>query len=347
MTGNVTALAPPSEGRAARLTFKDGRSLDADAAVVATGNRTTPGARMPAGGRRIADPWAPGALDGVRDGAPVLVVGTGLTMLDVAVALTEAHPGTVVHAVSRHDLLPQPHRCRPSPPVQVALPEGPVRLGRLLRAVRAAVRAHDGDWRAVVDGLRPRVPDLWAGLSLDDKRRFLVQVSRYWEVHRHRVSPATAAAIDGLRAAGRLRVMRGAVRSADVDDAGVDVRLDCAEGSRELRVEWLINATGPRATSPATPSSTSCSPGVPRAGTRWDSGSRPTSTAPSWMLGAAPSAVSSPWGRPCAASATRRSPYQRSAPRRRSWLTGSCRLSRVPWSPDTRPPRMDTCIYLL
>ena len=70
----------------------DGR-IDADAAVLATGNRPpAPPCRCRLSHRYIRDPWLPGALYRVGDGSPVVVIGSGLTMLDVAISLTGAHP---------------------------------------------------------------------------------------------------------------------------------------------------------------------------------------------------------------------------------------------------------------
>jgi uncharacterized NAD(P)/FAD-binding protein YdhS len=107
-----------------------------------------------------------GALDGVADGSPVVVLGTGLTMLDVAISLTSAHPDTVVHAVSRHALLPREHRCPPGraarPPIFQVPDRGPAGLPGLIRQIRvAAAEAPDG-WQAVIDALRPHIPGLWA-----------------------------------------------------------------------------------------------------------------------------------------------------------------------------------------
>ncbi|MEU1736346.1 FAD/NAD(P)-binding protein [Streptosporangium sp. NPDC020145] len=249
VTATATALLQcPDEGPDVRVQLSGGGRIGADAAVLALGNR--PQAPWPrvvdAGSRRyVADPWAPGALARIRDGAPVLVVGTGLTMVDVALTVTSAHPGTVVHALSRHALLPRPHPCPVPPPVQAAIPEGPLGLAALLRAVRLAVRDNGGDWPAVVDGLRPRTQRLWANLSPDDRRRFLDLVARHWEVHRHRIPPATAARIGELRANGRLRVLRGRLVRATTGPGGISARVSADGTVRRLDVGWLVNATGP------------------------------------------------------------------------------------------------------
>ncbi|MEU8268366.1 FAD/NAD(P)-binding protein [Sphaerisporangium sp. NPDC049002] len=243
----VTGTARALTGRGPLCVhLSDGRTAEADAVILATGNPAAASFPHLAGDDRyIADPWAPGALNRVGGGADTLVIGTGLTMVDVAVTVTRRSPGAIVYAVSRHGLLPRPHR-RPSPPcVEVPIPDGPLRLADLLRAVRVAVRDNDGDWYGVVDGLRPRVPELWARLPVGEQRRFLTLVSRYWEVHRHRVPPATAARVTELRATGRLRVLRGRVTGATPDPGGLTVRVSGDGTTRELRVGRLVDATGP------------------------------------------------------------------------------------------------------
>jgi uncharacterized NAD(P)/FAD-binding protein YdhS len=242
ITGDVVGLSYAGGQRPLRLRLTDG-ALEADLAVLATGNQPPALPCPPPGSPRyVADPWAPGALDGVADGSPVAILGTGLTMLDLAVALTDAHPGTVVHAVSRHALLPRRHQPGPvaAPrPAALRAGHGPVRLSTLIRQVRAA--AGQDDWQAVVDGLRPQVPSLWQRLSPADQRLFLRHVARYWEVHRHRVPPATAARIDRLVATGRLVVRPGRLAGVTPVPDGLSVQI----GHEQLRAGWLVNATGP------------------------------------------------------------------------------------------------------
>jgi uncharacterized NAD(P)/FAD-binding protein YdhS len=231
ITSDVVGLTYSGLGRLLRLHLAAQGRIDADAAVLATGNQP-PAAPLgvPASPRYIGDPWIPGALDGVADGSPVIVLGTGLTMLDVAISLTGTHPQTVVHAVSRHGLVPREHRCPPDgarrPAVLPAPDLSPVDLTGLIRYVRAtAADAPDG-WQAVVDALRPHIPGLWEQLSLPDKRLFLRHVARYWEVHRHRVPPATARRIDQLRSAGRLSVQRGRIIAVAEKPTGLGVRIE-------------------------------------------------------------------------------------------------------------------------
>jgi uncharacterized NAD(P)/FAD-binding protein YdhS len=196
-------------------------------------------------------------LGRLQDGRPaaggrdsVVIVGTGLTMIDLAVAVTSARPGTVVHAVSRHGLLPRVHYCNTAaPPAPLWLPalsrpDGPVRLAELMWQVRQAVTGRPDSWPAVLDALRPQIPDLWQRLPTPDKQAFLRHVARYWEVHRHLMPPATAARITTLRLTGQLFVHRGRVLGARPHQGRVSVVTGEADGTRELTADWLVNGTG-------------------------------------------------------------------------------------------------------
>ena len=256
ITSEVVAIRPirPSTGgRGLRLHLAADGRIDADLVVLATGNLPpVPPCPVPDSSRYIPDPWEPGALTPAGDGSPVVVLGTGLTMLDVAIALTDAHPGTTVHAVSRHALLPRPHRWPPPPasagrnPVIRGYP-APVRLARLIRSIRASAAQHAGGWQDVVDALRPHVPHLWEQLPEADKRLFLRHVARYWEVHRHRLPPATARQASMLIATGRLSVLRGHVAAASAGGGGLRIRVDDDGKSTDLAAGWLVNCTGPAA----------------------------------------------------------------------------------------------------
>lgn len=252
ITSEVVAIRRSSHGRALRLHLAADGRIDADLAVLATGNLPpAPPCPVPDGCRYIADPWEPGALTPAMDGSPVVLVGTGLTMLDVAIALADASPRTTVHAVSRHALLPRAHRWPPPPAGATGEPPirmhpGPVRLARLIRDLRASAQ-RAGDWQQVVDALRPQIPHLWEQLPEADRRMFLRHAARYWEVHRHRLPPATARQASMLIATGRLSVLRGHVAAASAGSSGVRVRIDDGGTSTDLAAGWLVNCTGPAA----------------------------------------------------------------------------------------------------
>src|SRR5207302_1313569 len=155
------AVGLSTADRGIRIVFSDGVELPARAAVLALGN--LPSVDLVASGERTyrETPWDAGALDGLEPEAPVLFLGTGLTMVDAALALeSRGHRGPM-HALSRRGLLPQEHgEDAPAPQLRI----GASGVRGLRRAIRAAARAAT-DWRAIVDALRPVTQRIWTRLS--------------------------------------------------------------------------------------------------------------------------------------------------------------------------------------
>ena len=101
------------------------------------------------------------------------------------------HTGEVV-AVSRRGLLPSPHR-KGNP---LRLDRADIPLGTDLHyfvgwfrdLVRATERA-GGNWRDVVDGVRPYNQLIWQSWPVSARRRFLEHTRAWWDIHRHRMAP--------------------------------------------------------------------------------------------------------------------------------------------------------------
>lgn len=250
---DVVDLAAAADGLVLRLA--DGQAVGADRAVLSVGNfpPSPPFPLDPAlteSGRYIGDPWEAGAIDRIGPDDSVLIVGTGLTMVDVVLDLAaQGHRGPV-HALSRRGLLPHRHELtRPYPSFldEKAPPASLVQLMRLIRREVRAGAAQGYDWRSVMDAVRPIVAALWRGLSNVERRRFLRHLRPYWEVHRHRLAPSIADRIDAWRAAGRLVVGAGRIDGATFEDGQVRVirrRRDGGSGE-PMAFDWMINCSGP------------------------------------------------------------------------------------------------------
>lgn len=242
------ATAATPHGRRVRLGLGATSARAVDAAVLAIGS-APPGIRwapkeLVRSHRFVADPWVPGALAHVDAGGSVLLVGTGLTMVDVV--LTLDRPGRMLHAVSRHGLLPALHADAPLPAFgPPELPDGPLGLGALRQAVRAHLVAAEtifGDWRPAVDSLRPVTAAVWGRLSDLDRAEFLRCDARWWEVRRHRIPPEVGRHLAQLSDDGRF-----AVHTAEVGvvvDHGDELSVTLTDGT-ELRVTAVVNCTGP------------------------------------------------------------------------------------------------------
>ena len=225
------------------VTLIDGRRIAADAVVLTTGN---PAPKTASGGsaRVLSDPWAPGALEAIGAEDDVVIVGTGLTMVDMLQALEGHGWRGKAKALSRRGLLPRAHADLPDPPEAPtpAMLEGPL-SGRMKAARGVAGRA---GWREMMEGLRPITADLWAKADAATRRGIVRHLRPWWDVHRHRIAPGIGVFIDRLLAEGRLSVVAGRVQAITADAAGV--RLDWTRRGRArtpLRGGWLIDCTGP------------------------------------------------------------------------------------------------------
>ncbi len=234
----------------ATLTLADGSELLADYVVLATGNFSpaelpgiAPEAR--AAGLYCQDAWSPETYRDLPPEAPVLLVGSGLTAVDVLLRLRElGHRGPVT-AASRHGVLPNRHADASTLPT-VAIPSTTApRCLAYLRAVRAAI-AGGAEWRAVIDSLRAVTNELWLALPLAEQKRFRRHLQRRWDVVRHRMAPPIADCIAAELAAGTLAMREG--RLAGVQPApgsGAQVTLQTAHGEERLTACRVINCTGP------------------------------------------------------------------------------------------------------
>lgn len=246
------------DGESAEVVFAGAR-VAADRVVLALGNYS-PSNPAAFGGefyeteRYVRDPWVRGALDVVRPGESVLMIGTGLTMMDIALDLAARGVRLPLFAVSRHGLLPRAHRTGGAAPGPDALPPGldgpPRSVARYLRLVRCHVEgraAAGGDWRDVIAALRPITPALWMGLTQEERTRFLRHLRPFWDVHRHRAAPETARAFEKMLSAGDVSVRAARILGYRpvANEVEVTIRPRGAVEAGRVHVHRVVNCTGP------------------------------------------------------------------------------------------------------
>jgi uncharacterized NAD(P)/FAD-binding protein YdhS len=228
------SLARESEGF--RLELADGASLRVDRVAICTGHVPAAPCRVREGAARhprfIANPWTPDSLTALRRQDTVLIVGTGLTMVDVVATFARANHQGSITAISQRGLLPCEHGKFVD---SHHLFEGvrPTTALELLRLVRAEVRQDDGelDWQAIVDALRRRLPEVWAALPAPERIRAVRRLMPFWEVHRFRIAPQGAAAVARLKAQGALTVQRARAIEVDAYEESLLARLRLPDGT--------------------------------------------------------------------------------------------------------------------
>jgi uncharacterized NAD(P)/FAD-binding protein YdhS len=245
----AVAVVPYERGY--KIHLQDGASVRVDKIVLALGNfppKDPPGIPedVIAGTRYVRNPWSEQALAGLSGDEAVLLIGAGLTMVDLAVALhVRGHNGTI-QVVSRRGRLPQVHQ--QAQPMKPILSEDavPLTVRSLLRRIRLAARENNNDWRSVVNSLRPVTTALWKGLPLKERRRFLRHAQTYWDLHRHRMAPETAELVSRLQSTGLMTVRAGRIVTCLEDKDGVEISVRERWTSREVtfKVARIINCTG-------------------------------------------------------------------------------------------------------
>jgi uncharacterized NAD(P)/FAD-binding protein YdhS len=231
---------------AAVVALSDGTRIAGDFVVLATGNETPPEQRLDA---PYASPWFTSDEVGIERTAAVAIRGTGLTMIDVLLALSaNGHIGPV-YALSRRGRLPQVHRA--APPLHLAREDIPFEadLVPLWCWFRRLVRlnAERGvDWRACIDALRPYSWERWRQLPLESKRRFLRHARVWWDMHRHRMAADVEGRIGRLIACGQVRVLAARILAVTPDgsDLRVTFRRRGQSADEALRVDRFIDCSG-------------------------------------------------------------------------------------------------------
>lgn len=234
-------------GKSATLTLA-GRTIRADAAVLAVGNlppHSPPGLDPDAlsADRYKGDPWDPTMPQGLTSEDTVLIIGTGLTMVDVALTLdAHGYRGRIV-ALSRRGLLPRSH----GPAAEwKKIDERPdTATSALLHGVRA--RAGAIGWRNAVDELRPFTQPMWGNASDAQRARFLRHLRPWWDVHRHRLAPEVHARLHAIIDRGQLTVHAGKTLSFEEGSDGVTLtwRPRGSDAVETLTVRRIVNCTGP------------------------------------------------------------------------------------------------------
>ncbi|MEI9991966.1 MAG: FAD/NAD(P)-binding protein [Rhizomicrobium sp.] len=233
------------------VVLDDGRTVKADSIVLATGNLPASPLAIPGLMSDVSvanDPWAADALDGIDPSAPVLLVGTGLTMVDVVLKLVEGgHRGPLL-ALSRHGVVPATHAAGGFwAPFMDAGHVSPLQALRSVRAAIAQAEAQAVPWQRVIDAVRPATARIWHGWSGAERLQFFRHLRTLWTSVRHRMAPRVASRLRDLTASGQLRIAAGRIRRAEPFPDGIDVAFGTpGAGQEHFRAARMFNCTGPR-----------------------------------------------------------------------------------------------------
>jgi uncharacterized NAD(P)/FAD-binding protein YdhS len=239
-----------SESGTHKITFLSGKVINADVVIFATGNEAPKPLLDDA---TIADidnryenyPWKGLENYNFNKEDDILLVGSGLTMIDNAVSLKNAGHNGKIYILSRHAYLPLPHANTthldaPALPATSTYEAYQV----LKKIVKDADRAGHS-WQSVMDSLRPITTPLWQQLSTAEKKFFFKYLRPYWEIHRHRMPLESANHIAKMQEEGKVELLKGCITNAVPNNGNITVTYKNSKEENTLQVKYIVNCTGP------------------------------------------------------------------------------------------------------
>lgn len=240
------------DGDAAQVILRSGEILQSDKVVLAFGNFVPPHPNVPdrsftTDKKYFLDPWRSRMYDTIEPNDTIFIVGTGLSMVDVALHFhAQGHAGKIF-AISTRGLLPERHELGHTYPSFYEEIQSMDRITDILKTVRRHIKkaeAEGSNWRAVIDSMRHDTQQIWCDLPIAEKRYFKQHLSRYWNVARHRMPPEAADTLDEMQRKGSLEILAGRLTDIRHDGGEFNITFSKSDGSRTVKTDALVNCIG-------------------------------------------------------------------------------------------------------
>jgi uncharacterized NAD(P)/FAD-binding protein YdhS len=191
----------------------------------------------------------------IPSASPVMILGSGLSMVDAWLMLAaRQHTGPIL-VVSRHGLLPMAHRR--AEPISIDAADVPFGTSlpyftRWFRKLVGDVVGAGCDWRSVVDGLRPFNQRIWQNWTPHSRQQFLRHLRPWWNIHRHRLPQQMHARLQEAVARGKVQLLAaeflgtGVVQAEGIVDphASARIRARGKRGSKDVAVARVCDCGG-------------------------------------------------------------------------------------------------------
>lgn len=232
----------------AHVTLASGEHLYSENVVLAFGNFLPPQPNVSdlsftEHPKYFRSPWREGVFESIGDEDAVLIIGTGLSMVDVVLKLAYSDHAGKIQAISTRGLLPAVHKLGHTYDSFADELRPMSRITDILKSVRRHIKkaeSQGSDWRAVIDSLRPVTQEVWLNLPISEKRYFMQHLSRYWNVARHRMPAEAADVLERLQSEGRLEILKGRLQKITANEKfHVEFRSNAAE--QRLDTDAIIN----------------------------------------------------------------------------------------------------------
>lgn len=196
------------------------------------------------------NPWNGDYTVGAEKLKEILIIGTGLTMVDCVINLFDAGFTGKITALSPRGYTPSFHTTTAKHPDFYTELKGRS-LQENFQTVRHQFKLAEQQgvkWQAVIDAIRPHIQEIWSNYSLKDKKQFINHVRHIWGVSRHRLNLEQHTQLMEHIQKQNLTIKAG--RLINIEQQGTDILCTYRKrGSQEIakfRTQRVINCTGPQ-----------------------------------------------------------------------------------------------------
>ncbi|MFL5762817.1 MAG: FAD/NAD(P)-binding protein [Bacteroidia bacterium] len=237
------------------VTLDNGSTVSADFVVLATGNYLP---ARPKGIKSSLDeisgyfpnPWDRAAVSDPGNAETVMLIGTGLTMVDCFLGLEKNGYSGKILINSPRGYLPASHTDSGTYPDFYKELNGSDLLSifRIVRRHIITAKKQGIPWQAVIDAVRPYAAKIWLDLPMKEKQQFISHIRHIWGVARHRLPPAIHHAISKGIESGKAELLAGRIKEIAAKRDHFEVSIIAKADQKEIKytVERIINCTGPR-----------------------------------------------------------------------------------------------------
>jgi uncharacterized NAD(P)/FAD-binding protein YdhS len=198
----------------------------------------------------IRDPWRAQLSALSKTVLPVLLIGTGLTTVDVFLTLQTLNFRGKIYIFSRNGYLSVPHseyeggfNFEGSLSQQTSLPG----LYRVIKYNLKQAYNQGLGYEGVLDVIRKNIHALWQRLPDSDKRQFLRHLRSLWNSVRHRIPVTVNAKLLEVIKQNRVEIITGKITSIKAGENFATVKIKTKNGENKiLRAAKVINCTGPQ-----------------------------------------------------------------------------------------------------
>ncbi len=233
------------------LQQEDEKIIEADFVILATGNEKpadviSKEAILVLGENYISNPWNENPMENISIDESVLLIGTGLTMVDHVVSFKKRNHSAKVFALSRNGLLPRPHKHSPVYKIEKEITSENIEQlnANIVEEIEKA-KSQNLDWRSVIEALRPVTTKIWQALSDESKNIFLNKYRIYWDIHRHRMPPASHNEINEMVSQNKFEILKGTITEVIKTESAFQIYYKDATILNSVTVNRIINCTGP------------------------------------------------------------------------------------------------------